>query len=265
MHPKTRRTMGDVRLEDKADSFNPDELESEEQALELADKNTQLAKPGEIRFTGHLKRPYLQIAHGVGGLAQAGFSPGELVIDKTVVVYSPPKLVKGAAQESPPAVVTIVSVYDYWKEVTAFGSPDLPRTWPSEAAAEADGMVTKYPPFGSGLPLPNARPALNIDLLVKEPEGVEDRGTFLFALDGAHWAPARFICDKAMYTEVITPLTKAVYTHGASGIFSATFELTTRNKLIKKTGNFTWVPCLKLAGTKTPKQIDELKAVMGNL
>lgn len=257
--------MAEVHLNDNPDEFNPEELEADEKALELADRNTAIAKPGEIRFTGHLKRPYLQIAHGVGGLAQAGFTPGELVVDKTVVVYSPPKISKGVAKEPSPAIVTIVSVVDYWKEVTQFGSEALPRTWPDEASAKAAGMITQYPPFGSGLPLPNARPALNIDLLVKEPEGVEDRGTFLFALDGAYWAPARFICDKAMYTEVITPLTKAVYTHGSSGIFSATFALSTRNKFIKKTGNYTWVPVIKLIGTKTPQQLEELKAVMGSM
>lgn len=254
--------MGEVKLNDE---FNPEELDREnEQAIELRDANAGMpAKPGEMRFTGHLKKPYLQIAHGVGGLSQAGFTPGELVLDKTVVVYSPPKVVKGTPTEALPAVATIVTVTDYWKEVTKFGDPNLPRTWPTEGAAVKDGMITQYPPFGSGLPLPTARPALNIDLLVKEPEGVEDRGTFLFKIGDSYWAPARFICDKAMYTEVITPLTKANYTHGASGIYSANFELSTRNKLIKSTGNFTWVPVVKLASTKTPDEIAEVKATLG--
>lgn len=256
--------MGDVKVDD-AEAFNPDELEGEGKELELAGKQTALLRPGEVRFVGHLKKPYLQITHGVGGLSQAGFSPGELVVDKTIVVYAPPKLVKGVPTESKPAIVTILTIGDYWKEVTPFGSPELPRTWPDEAAAIADGMRTQYPPFGSGLPLPNARPALNIDLLVREPEGVEDRGTFLFSLDGAYWAPARFICDKAMYTEVITPLTKAQYTHGEAGIYTATFELSTRNKLIRSTGNYTWVPVIRLAKTKTPQQIEELKKVLGSL
>ena len=254
--------MGDVTQE-TAESFNPDELENGE--LEVASKQMALVRPGEVKFIGHLKKPYLQIAHGVGGLAQAGFAPGELVVDKTVVVYSPPKLVKGVATEAKPAVVTLVTITDYWKEVTAFGSAELPRTWPDEASAVADGMRTQYPPFGSGLPLPNARPALNIDLLVREPEGVEDRSTFLFNLDGAYWAPARFICDKAMYTEVISPLTKAQYTHGKAGIYTATFELSTRNKLFKPTGNYTWVPVIRLAKTKTPQQVEELKSVLGSL
>ena len=255
--------MAEVKINDNPDEFSPEELESEERALEVSNKNVALAKPGEVRFTGHLKKPYLQIAHGVGGLSQAGFSPGEMVVDKTIVVYSPPKPVKGTVSSADPAIVTIASVSDYWKEVTQFGSPDLPRTWQTEELAIADGMVTQYPPFGSGLPLPTARPALNIDLLVREPEGTEDRGVFLFKLGDAYWAPARMICDKAQYNEVISPLTKAMYTHGASGIYSATWEFRTRNKLVKSTGNFVWVPDIKLAKTKTPQEIEEVKKVLG--
>lgn len=249
--------------------FDPEEM-NDEQDIVVHTGSTALAKPGEVRFAGRLKKPYLRIAHGVGGLAQAGFTPGQLVLsesdalDKGVIVYSPPSIQKKDAKPEP-AIITIATAVDFWKEVTKFGEGNLPRTWATEEDAIADGMTTKYPPWGSGLPMPNARPALQLDILIREPEDVEDRGTFLFKIGDAFWAPARFICDKGMYTEVITPLTKASYTHGATGIFSATFELSTRNKLTKSTGNYTWVPVLKLASTKTPEQVEELKQVLGSM
>ena len=257
--------MGEVRLNDQPDAFEPEELEAEVELVPASAASTALVKPGEARFVGHLKKPYLQIAHGVGGLSQAGFQPGEIVLNKKVVVYSPAKLVKGTTvPASAPVTVTVISAVDYWKEVTKYGDPKLPRTWPTEADALAAGMTTQYPPFGSGLPLPTARAALNIDLLVREPEGVEDRGEFLFKLDGAYWAPARFICDKAMYTESIDPMTRAKISHGPSGLYSATFELSTFNKLIKSTGNYTWVPAWRLVKTKTPEQIVEIQRLLTN-
>jgi len=252
--------MGDVKFNPE-DDFNPESLENEETGLELSPQTTgALAVPGEARFTATLRPIYLSIAHGVGGLAQEGFTPGQLVLDKEVVVYSPPTKGKEGGD---PAIVTILSAVEFWKEVTQFGSPDLPRTWATKQEAIADGMTTEYPPWGSGDPLPTCRPALNLKLLVKEPEDVEDRGRFLIEANGAFWAPCSMIADKGQYNEVIDPLTRASFTHKATGLYSATWALSTRNKMVKSTGNYVWVPAIRTIGTKTEAEVKELLAAIG--
>ena len=248
--------------------FSPETFEEPangERAVEVYDANrSAIARPGDVRFTAHLKPVYLSVVHGVGALSEAGYPKGALVLDKEVEIYSPPRPAKpGEAQvKEDPAIVTILSVQEFWKEEVKFGSGQLPRTWATKAEAQAAGMVTEYPKWGSGLPMPNVRPALSLKLLVREPEGVQDRGHFLLEIGGKWWAPCTLIADKVAYGEVVDPITRATYTHGATGIFSATWALSTRSKLIKSTQNFTFVPVFRICATKTAAEIEELLVVV---
>ena len=258
--------MAEIKMDQVDDaSFDVAEMDNDNQALELHSRGL-IARPNEMNFVAKLKPIYLSIAHGVGKLSQNGFQPGELVLNGEVTVYSPPKQPKKGAAPEPdaPAVVTIVSATQFWKEVTKFGTGDLPRTWDTEAEANAAGKTTVYPKWGSGLPMPTARPAMNLKLLVKEPEGVNDRSHFLIETCGAFWAPCTMIADKGSFDEVQDPLTRAQVTHGPSGIVSATWGFSTRNKLIKSTGNYTWVPSIRIIGTKSPSDVaDMLKKIGG--
>lgn len=250
------------------DDFDVAALEDELVGDELVVHNPGMgavAKPGEVHMTAKLRKVYLSIVHGVGGLSEAGYQKGSLVMDKTVEIYTPPKPAKpGQAQEkSEPAVVTVVSANEFWKQDVPYGSGKIPELYPSEQAAIAAGRRTQYPPFGSGEPLPDARPALELQLLIREPDGVKDRGYFLLEIGGKWWAPCTMIADKTAYAEVNDAITRARLSHeDVGGIIAANFTLETRSKLIRSTGNFTFVPVFRVAGTKTP---DELKETMSRI
>jgi hypothetical protein len=257
--------MAEIKMDQVDDaSFDVAEMEHDNQALELHSRGL-IARPNEMNFVAKLKPIYLSIAHGVGKLSQLGFQPGELVLNNEVSVYSPPKQgKKGAAPElDVPAIVTVISATQFWKEVTKFGTGDLPRTWATEAEANAAGMLTVYPKWGSGGKMPDARPAMNMKLMIKEPEGVSDRSHFLIEACGAFWAPCTMIADKGSFEEVQTALTSLQLTHAPSGVMSANVGLSTRNKLAKTTGNYTWVPALRVMGTKSPSETADMLAKIG--
>ena len=247
---------------DEPDGFDPASLEEPGTDVVLHDPNQgALAVPGEVRMTAKLRKVYLSITHGVGGLSEAGFPKGSLVLDKTVEVYSPPKPPKAGkpAEKSEPAICSIVSVKEFWKQDVPYGSGQIPELYPDEAAALKAGRRTAYPPFGSGLPLPDARPALELQLLVQEPEGVQDRGYFLLQIGGKWWAPCTMIADKTAYAEVNDAVTRARLAHDSvGGICAANFALETRSKLIRSTGNFTFVPVFRTVGTKAPGELKEM-------
>ena len=252
-----------ANVNDEPDGFDPESL-GDEQSLVVRDSAAHaVALPGEVRMTAKLRPVYLSITHGVGGLSEAGFPKGSLVLDKTVEVYAPPKPPKPGKEpeKSDPAIVTVVSVTEFWKQDVPFGSGQIPETYVDERAALAAGRRTQYPPFGSGLPLPDARPALTVRLLVREPEGVQDRGHFLLQIGDAWWAPCTMIADKTAYAEVNDAITRARLAHDSvGGIVAANFALETRSKLIRSTGNFTYVPVFRAVGTKTPDQLKEVLA-----
>ena len=239
------------------DEFAP----PEEHALEVRPSGA-IARPGEVSFTARLKPVYLSVVHGVGKLSEMGFPKGALVLDKEVEVYTPPRPAKPGEKPAAedPALVTVLSVSEYWKEEVPFGTGVIPKTWPTEKDAQADGKITQYPKWGTTGKMPDARPAVAIRMLVREPDGVEDRGHFLINLNGIWWAPCTLIADKTAYGEVIDPLTRALYTHGASGIHTANWALSTRSKMAKTTGNFTYVPVFRVVGTKTPEDVTLLMA-----
>jgi hypothetical protein len=250
------------------DGFDPDSFENqEERGVELYDASkSAVATIGQTSFTGRLKPAYISVAHGVGGLSEAGYAKGALVIDKQVEVYSPPRPAKPGKEpeKSEPAKAIILSIQDFWKQEVPFGAGVLPEIYANEAEAIKAGRRTVYPKWGSGDPMPDARPALTIRMLVQEPEGVNDRGHFLIEFDGKWWAPCTMIADKTAYGEVIDPLTRASdFTHKDTGIHSALWSLETRSKMAKKTGNFTFVPVFKVIGTLSPDQVKELLAKTG--
>ena len=71
-----------------------------------------------------------------------------------------------------------------------------------------------------------ARPALELQLLVREPEGVQDRGYFLLQIGGSWWAPCTMIADKTAYAEVNDAITRARLAHDAvGGVVAANFAL----------------------------------------
>ncbi len=260
--------MGDVlHKKDKEDGtdFDPASFDEGAGTDVVVVPPSSIAKVNEVNFTAQVKPEYVSIVHGVGKLSEMGFVQGELVLDKEVVIYSPPRQAKKSDKQEAdaPAVVTILSVTEFFKEQTEYGSGDLPRTWGTEAEAKADGMITEYPPWGSGLPMPNARRAITLRLLIKEPPDVEDRSHFFFKIGEDWWAPATYIADKMSYKEVAQWLTKTMFAYKSTGITAATCGMSTRSLLIKKTGNFTKVPVFQVLGTKTPEEIRNLQTAIG--
>lgn len=225
--------------------------------------------------TGTMKIPQLRMAHGVGSLSAAGFSPGELVLGSpddggAAVVYSP---AKRGEKDSAPAHVIILSAREYWKEIPPQGTTDFSqvRTFATEQEALAAGMRTQWPPRGSALDTrenyPNCARAVQLTLLIREPEGVEDRSVFFIPLKEkdteTFWTLGTFYVERHGYTEVAPEIRKAeLFTHRVTGLASAVWELRSKQKLFPKTGNHTWIPSIRLCGTLTPDVMDSIRKLI---
>jgi hypothetical protein len=256
--------MADIKHTDDEDlDFTPSEYEGEN--LPAVRASFAVDKPGESSFVVDAAPPELKIAYGVGGLSQAGFTTGQIVLGEEVVMYSPPNA-KGK-DESAPCYVTVLKTDQYWKERKAWPWTTPPRTFANQAAAKAAGMITQFPPRGSAesndrSKWPNCGEAATLSLLVHEPEGVEDRTRFIINVGDKWYAPAVMYIEKQAFTEVGKPISNAaLYTHRATGLLSATFALKTRQVQAKTTGNFTTIPYASLVGTKTREEIEALYAM----
>jgi len=87
------------------------------------------------------------------------------------------------------------SVGHSWREVVAFGSGIIPRTFASKAEADAAGMITDYQPAGTGKRR-NCVPVYCMWVLIEQPADVRDESMFFFELDGKRYAPAEVYVDK---------------------------------------------------------------------
>ena len=237
-------------------------------------ESMSIAAPGAPTFSTNTPPPWLQIAHAVGKLGEAGFAAGSLVLDKTVVVYEPPKAPKkpgGATDAEEPALMTVLKAHKYWKERLPWPTPEgvYAREFATEAEAIKAGFITQFPPrnhpdSNDRTKWPNCGEAAVLYILLQEPEGVEDRSYYMIPIAGKWYAPARFAIDKTSYAELAPTIAKAdTYSHRILGLPSATFALTTKTVKIKSTGNFTWVPTARVASTKTEAEIKAIYDLFG--
>jgi len=134
----------------------------------------------------------LSIAYGVGFGAVEGIVSGSFCFGKKDVICGPKK----------PLICVIVDSVPFWREWKKYDPDSLPRTWPTKDAAIRDGMDPLGSPYGSGGPMANVGPAVQLALFVQEPEGGTSSMAFTLLLGGKRYAPARFIIAGTAFRHV---------------------------------------------------------------
>lgn len=250
------------------------EFKREEQALpdqatlSKLNESTEVATRGNYAMgevsgdvsSNDIPIPYLQIAYGVGGLADK-FNPGDLVLDKEHLLVS-----KGHA-----LTLVILHAHYYWKEYLDKEMRDMemqPRSFATEEEVRTAGGTTKWvndvgPTFSK---------AVALSTLLKRPEGI---ACSYFAIDvaGAKWAPAKWNVDKSAFRrkggrgvgptlakECRFALSSRTDLPENKRLLAGLWEVTVNFEMIN--GNNTPVPTLKLVGQNGAAFIEELQKVM---
>ncbi len=171
--------------------------------------------------------PKLKLTQGVGPLRDAGFNPGEIVLNDAIVI---------GGEEYAEVEITILKYVKQFVENLAYGSDGFPRIWATIEEAEAEGMNTEWGPNGEK---PDVLPQLVCMILVKQPEGI-DPADFPIEHDTGLYAMAEWRISGTAYVLTKT-ITGAQKTRLKDGLHTGSFMVGVR----KVTGKFTYfVPTL---------------------
>ena len=268
--------MADVPSNEMDAEFIPEVDEPQATGQSLARlQSAAIAQPGGNAFSEPVedRSPFIEIVHGVGKLAEQNIAPaGSLVLDKNVVIYQPPAPKKGGGlSPEEPALMTVLKVDEFWRERLQWPWPEgkFPREFSTEEEAIAAGLITQFPPRGSKdandrSKWPNCGRAATLAVLLQEPEGVEDRSYYYVPIKDKWYAPAKLSLEKYSFAEVAPVVNRAdKYSHRVLGLPAATFALTTKTFKVKSTGNFTWIPTVRIHSTKTEAEINTIYDLFG--
>lgn len=199
-----------------------------------------------------IQYPRLQIAYGVGGLAERSFNPGDVVLDKEHLLVR--------KDEGLGIIVVATSVY--WKEYVSseqWNAGVKPRVYPTEEAVLAVGGTTQWVP---GQPPPTFSRAMDMRLLIEKPK---DCACSLFALDlaGQSYAPAQWSVDKTAYRKSAQPIVNALgLALKTRGLLAGRWEL--RTTMERVSGKPTIVPQMRLIGFNSDTTIAAIRELLGS-
>lgn len=161
----------------------------------VAPRRTDVGDGQYVQAENKMYASFIKIAYGVGEGAKAGLPSGAFFFHGATEAVCAPKK---------PLSAVILKAAGFWKEWTDFkgGAGELPREFATEEQAKAAGLVTRWGPYGSNAPKRNCAPAVDLMLLVQEPEGGTSSPEFTILLDGKLYAPARTIIDKKQYEQI---------------------------------------------------------------
>jgi len=193
--------------------------------------------------------PILKIAHGVGNLAE-DYSPGDLVLDEEALL----------AHKGEPLKWIYIGAMKYWKEYLKYdpSGETRPREFfTKKEVLENGGTVTWNKQTGEG---PSFRRAMRLDMLIQQPEGIISHH-FGVEIGDKVYAPARMFVEKGSYNNVAPKLKSAEdFSLRKRGLSSGLFELSTKS-ITYNTGNKSFVPQVRLIGSLTDEEFEELKTL----
>lgn len=204
-----------------------------------------------LDITG-VRIPYLTITHGVGAAA-ANFNPGDLVLAKEHLVCPKGK----------DLTVIIVNILQYYKQRVSnddWNAGVRPTTFASLEEARAAGMQTEWV-NGVG---PDVSPAMDMTLLVRKPDGVVS-GLFGIDIgDGEEYAICRFSSDKTAYSYAFNDIALiAKMKLAKSGLYSASWKMTTELSKPSKKGNRTQIARFAFSEMLDPDVIAGIQSAVG--
>lgn len=215
--------------------------EDHETALVTADSNNLAIGQVEsdLGSADQIRIPWINIAHGVGGLFNAGFTPGDIVLDKEHCL----------AKVEDPLYVIILKSKEYLKETLSndeFKSGIRPKMFSTFDEARAAGYSTDWTndERGNRVP-PQVRPAANYMMLIRKPNDLDLPMHFNIVIDSHEWALAQFSVDKSAFNRVNKPLRSAIaFALKNAGLTRGLFKLWTQKEIIQSNGII--VPRLEL-------------------
>lgn len=196
-----------------------------------------------------LRLPRLQIAYGVGRLAES-FNPGDLVLGEDNLLV----------KKGEPLDVIILNARQYWKQYLSqaeFQAKMTPAVYLTEEEVLANGGTTAWQNNVG----PTFNRALHMKLLIKQPKDIVC-GLFGVELgeEGVTYAPAVWDVDKSAYRRIAPiVLSAAQFSLRAKGLLYGIFQITTRSEKIND--NITIVPGIKLTGYNSDAVVNAIKAI----
>lgn len=158
------------------------------QALALMGGGAPVAR-AEFDGTGGFLPPvakpvfeFLDISYSTGFGVEKGMRPGSLVFGREHVIADP----------KAPMTCVIMGAAPFWREWKVYDPNSKPREFANEAEAVKAGMRTARTPKGSGLPMPDCGPAVELALFVQEPAKPTTSLAFTLMFGGKRYAAARF-------------------------------------------------------------------------
>ena len=206
----------------------------------------------------NIKFPLLQIAYGVGKLAET-FSNGDWVLDKSYLL----------AKKGEPLVVTFVHVDTYLKQYIEpakyVPGVQAKRYYTKKEALDA-GEIVEWPPQGSDLPKPTVSPAGTYMLMVQKPKGLEC-ALFGFPIKDELWTPARMFLDKKAHKlvfEVVNRMSTFSLAARKGGLVSGQFVLTTGTTVNPRSGRTETLPTIKFHKAHDDADVDRIIGAYSN-
>jgi len=231
--------------------FNQGEGAQETTAMSTIQGNFALGTvQGEFSME-EMRLPRLQIAYGVGNLAE-NFNPGDFVLGGDNLLV----------HKGEPLRIIILTAGQYWKEYLSaeqFTAGLRPRSFLTEQEVHKEGGTTAWV-NGVG---PTFNRAMNIKMLIEQPKDVIC-GLFGVEIKDKIYAAAVWDVDKTAFKRVgPVVMSAAQFSLRTKGLLNGVFELANRVEKVGKNQNATVVPSIKLAGYNDDETIEAIKAVFG--
>jgi hypothetical protein len=197
--------------------------------------------------------PRLQLAYGVGDLANAGFAPGTCVIDGEFTLLAPTARTE---------MLFTVEPKTTWKEeIPGQYNPDvMPRRFATLDEAHAENLSEKWDNATNTKPTVNK--SLNMTILVKKSAGAPVHTADIDLGEHGVWLPCVYDADKSAHNNIVSTVSQAFLGKCKRNPLALTFEFFITRKQFSS-GNTTPVPNVKTLRMTEPALIAALQNALG--
>lgn len=209
--------------------------------------------------------PRINLVHAVGGLKDS-FTPGELVFDQRVVLFSPPVVKAGKIEKeaTAPVNVTVIGIISKrFTEKIAGGVGGM--TVDTEAEVRANGGSLNYNEWNlkKAEGMKRYEPIVDMLVAIRRPESVKDDDTvFAFAVGDQKYAIGKWAVKGTAYTHAFKKVLAyaRIATVLRGGYPTHSFALSSR--IEPRPPNPYWVPILVPATKSTPEFLEFVKQIV---
>lgn len=223
---------------------DPQELAIEHGRQSLS--STGLGAIGGQLTAADLGYPKLKLTQFIGPAAQAGFTPGSLVVADSCIIYDPTQ-----APDITEVHVTIVKAMKQYMEQVDWGDDRLGQVFSTLEEAQAAGFVTDWGPNGEK---PEVLAQLVCLVLIEYQPGMDD-SEFTIEIGDKLFALAIWRLSGVSYS-LIKAITAAQRTRLREGLHTGSFRLA--SKLVTGGRNQYYVPTLLPGSKHDPEFVAEV-------